>query len=63
MTETKEQQIIKHSFLIPMAVATGTLIAVGVYAVMPSNQALFAIITGAIVAGFVTYTYARSLKN
>lgn len=63
MTDPKEQQIRKNSFLIPVAVATGTLIAVGVYAVMPSNLALFTIITGAILAGFFTYRYVRSIKT
>ncbi|WP_321419693.1 hypothetical protein [uncultured Methanomethylovorans sp.] len=63
MTDPKEQQIRKHSLLIPVAVATGTLIAVGVYAVMPNNLALFTIIAGAILAGFFTYRYIRSTKN
>lgn len=62
MTDPKEQQIRKHSLLIPVAVAAGTLIAVGVYAVMPSDLALFTIIAGAILAGFFTYRYVRSQK-
>ncbi|HML26060.1 hypothetical protein [Methanomethylovorans sp.] len=63
MTDPKEQQIRKHSLLIPLAVATGTMIAVGVYAVMPSDLALFTIIAGAILAGFFTYRYVRSQKT
>lgn len=63
MTDPKEQQIRKHSLLIPLAVATGTVIAVGVYAVMPSDMALFTIIAGAILAGFFTYRYVRSQKT
>jgi len=63
MTDQKEQQIRKHSLLIPVAVATGTVIAVGVYAVMPSDLALFTIIAGAILAGFFTYRYVRSQKT
>lgn len=63
MTDPKEQQIRKHSLLIPLAVATGTVIAVGVYAVMPSDLALFTIIAGAILAGFFTYRYVRSQKT
>ena len=63
MTDPKEQQIRKHSLLIPVAVATGTMIAVGVYAVMPSDLALFTIIAGAILAGFFTYRYVRSQKT
>lgn len=62
MTDPKEQQIRKHSLLIPVAVAAGTLIAVGVYAVMPSDLALFTIIAGAILVGFFTYRYVRSQK-
>ncbi len=57
MTDPKEQQIRKHSLFIHVAVTTGTVIAVGVYAVMPSNLALFTIIAGALVAGFFTYRY------
>ncbi len=63
MTDPKEQQIRKHSLLIPVAVATGTVIAVGVYAVMPSDLALFTIIAGAILAGFFTYRNVRSQKT
>jgi hypothetical protein len=46
MTDQREQQIRKHSLMIPVAVATGTLIAVGVYAVIPNNLVLFTIIAG-----------------
>ncbi|MBC7086237.1 MAG: hypothetical protein H5T43_07740 [Methanomethylovorans sp.] len=60
---TKDQQIRKHSLLIPVAMATGTLIALGVYAIMPRNQALFTIIAGAILAGFFTYVYFKSTKT
>ncbi|OPY18632.1 MAG: hypothetical protein A4E24_01819 [Methanomethylovorans sp. PtaU1.Bin093] len=63
MTDPKEQQIRKHSLLIPVAVATGTLIAVGLYAIMPSDLALFTIIAGAILAGSFTYRYVRSQKT